>query len=65
MICFEHIILSFSRLTEWTGTKKKDKAAMREVILSAIEGHKIVIDRIADGKRKSTLWGLEGFQRKG
>lgn len=23
MICFEHIILSFSKLIEWTGTRKK------------------------------------------
>lgn len=61
MICFEHIILSFSRLTEWTGTKKKDKTAMRKVILSAIEGHKIVIDRIADGKTKEYLMGFRRF----
>lgn len=25
MICFEHIILSFSKLIDWTGTGKKDK----------------------------------------
>lgn len=50
MICFEHIILSFSKLIEWTGTGKKDKIAVREVILSAIKDHKIDIDRITDRK---------------
>lgn len=37
MICFEHIILSFSKLVDWTGTGKTDKIAMREVILSVIK----------------------------
>lgn len=50
MICFEHIILSFSKLIEWTGTGKKDKIAVREVILSAMKDHKIDIDRITDRK---------------
>ncbi len=60
IICFEHIILSFSKLIEWTGTGKKDKIAMREVILSAIKDHKIDIDRIVDEK---TINYLLGFKR--
>lgn len=60
VICFEYIILSFGKLIEWTGTGKKDKIAMREVILSAIEGHKIDIDRIVDRK---TCEYLVGFKR--
>ena len=60
MICFEHIILSFSKLLDWTGTGKTDKIAMREVLLSAIKGHKIDIDNITD---KKTLEYLMGFKR--
>ena len=55
MICFEHIILSFSKLIDWTGTGKKDKIIMREMILSAIKNHKIVIDRIADERTREYL----------
>jgi len=61
MICFEHIILSFSKLIEWTGTKKKDKIAMREAILSAIEGHQIIIERIADQKTREYLMGFKRY----
>lgn len=61
MICFEHIILSFSKLIEWTGTRKKDKIAMREIILSAIEDHKIVIDRIEDEKTGDYLFGFKRY----
>ena len=60
MVCFEHIILSFSKLIEWTGSGKMDKIAMREVILSAIKEHKIDIDSITDRK---TLEYLMGFKR--
>ena len=60
MICFEHVILSFSKLIEWTGTGKTDKIAMREIILSAIKEHKIDIDSITDRK---TLQYLMGFKR--
>ena len=31
MICFEYIILSFSKLLEWTSTGKMDKVAMRTI----------------------------------
>ncbi len=60
MICFEHIILSFSKLIEWTGSGKTDKIAMREVLLSAIKEHKIDIASITD---KKTLEYLMGFKR--
>lgn len=60
MICFEHIILSFSKLIEWTGSGKANKIAMREVILSAVKEHKIDIDSITDRK---TLEYLMGFKR--
>lgn len=60
MICFEHIILNFSKLIEWTGTGKMDKIAMRELILPAIQQHKIDIDCITDQK---TLNYLMGFKR--
>jgi len=61
MICFEHIILSFSKLIEWTGTGKKDKIAMREVVLSTIEDHKIDIDRIVDRKTREYLVGFKRY----
>lgn len=60
MVCFEHIILSFSKLVDWTGTGKTDKIAMRKVILSAVDGHKIDLDSITDRK---TLEYLRGFKR--
>ncbi|MCI8307396.1 MAG: hypothetical protein HFH14_05030 [Lachnospiraceae bacterium] len=60
MICFEHIILSFSKLTEWTGTGKTDKIIIREMILSVIRNHKINIDEITDRK---TLEYLMGFKK--
>lgn len=61
MICFEHFILSFSKLVEWTGTGKKDKIAMRERILSAIADHKIDIDRIVDRKIREYLMGFKRY----
>lgn len=56
MICFEYIILSFSKLVEWTGTGKKDKIAMRERILCAIADH-----RIEDRKTKEYLMGFKRY----
>ena len=63
IICFEHIILSFSKLIEWTGTGKKDKIAMREVTLSGIEDHKIDIGRIVDRKRYITDNKMSGVDK--
>lgn len=60
IICFEHIILSFSNLVKWTGTGKKDKIAMRDAILSVIKDHKIDIAKITDRK---TLEYLMGFKK--
>lgn len=52
MICFEHLILAFDKLVEWTGTGKTDKIKMREEILSAIENHRINLSKIEDGNGK-------------
>lgn len=60
MICFEHLILAFDKLVEWTGTGKTDKIKMREEILSAIENHRINLSKIEDRK---TLQYLAGFKR--
>lgn len=60
MLCFEYIILSFSKLIEWTGTGKTDKIAMREIILSVIKEHRIDTDSITDRK---TLEYLMGFKK--
>jgi len=64
IICFEYIILSFSKLVEWTGTKKKDKIAIREEILSAVAGHKIDISRIEDSKTGVSYGIQKIFDRK-
>ena len=56
----EYFILSFLMLPEQTGTGKTDKIAMREVILSAIKGHKIELEGITDRK---TLEYLKGFRK--
>jgi hypothetical protein len=60
MICFEHIILAFDKIVEWTGTGKIDKIKIREEVLSAIENHGINISKIKD---KDTLQFLAGFKR--
>lgn len=61
MICFEYIILSFSKLLEWTGTAKKDKITMREMILCAVADHRIDISRIEDRKTKEYLMGFKRY----
>lgn len=58
--CFEHIILSFTHLIQWTGTGRKDKIEMRTHILNALKNHRIDIDSINDEK---TLNYLMGFKR--
>jgi hypothetical protein len=60
MICFEHIILAFDKIVEWTGTGKIDKIKIREEVLSAIENHGINLSKIKD---KDTLQFLAGFKR--
>ena len=60
IICFEHLILSFDRLVQWTGTGKTDKIKIRKEILSAIENHRIYLEKIDDEK---TLQYIAGFHR--
>ena len=60
MICFEYLILAFEKLVQWTGTGKTDKIQIREEILSAIENHKINLEKI---KNEKTLKYLAGFKR--
>lgn len=61
MICFEHIVLSFKKLIEWTGTRKQDKIFMRENILAAIRGHKIAIEQIDDVRTRNYLMGFKHY----
>lgn len=60
MICFEHLILAFDKLVEWTGTGKTDIIKIREEVLSAIENHRINLSKIDDEK---TLQYIAGFKR--
>ena len=60
MICFEYLVLAFEKLVQWTGTGKTDKIQIRKEILSAIENHKINLEKIKDGK---TLKYLTGFKK--
>lgn len=60
MICFEHLILAFDKLVEWTGTGKTDKVKIREEVLTAVENHKINLSKIEDEK---TLQYIAGFKR--
>lgn len=53
-------ILAFDQLVDWTGTGKKDKIEIRQVVLSAMENHSINLAKIAD---KNTLRYLSGFKR--
>ena len=59
--CFEHIILSFSKLIEWTGTGRKDKIEMREHILNALKEHRIDIESIDNQKTINYLMGFKHF----
>lgn len=61
MICFEYIILSFSKLVEWTGTGKLDKVAMRRDILSALKNHRIDFSAITGEKTKEYLMHFKKF----
>ncbi|MDD3794390.1 MAG: hypothetical protein PHE06_00215 [Lachnospiraceae bacterium] len=58
--CFEYIILAFTELIHWTECGRKDKIAIRENILRAMNGHQIDLDQITDEK---TLQYLMGFRR--
>lgn len=59
MICFEHLILAFDKLVEWTGTGKTDKIKIREEVLAAVENHRINLSKINDEK---TLQYIAGFK---
>lgn len=61
IVCFEYIILGFGKLIEWTGTGKKEKIAIRDVVLAAIKGHKIDIDSIIDTKARNFLMGFKNY----
>lgn len=61
MICFEYIILSFTKLVEWTGTGKMDKVAMRKDILSALKDHRIDFSKIKEEKTKEYLMHFKRF----
>lgn len=60
VICFEHLILAFGKLVEWTGTGKTDKIKIREEVLSATMNHRINLSKIDDEK---TLQYIAGFKR--
>ena len=60
MICFEYLILAFDKLVEWTGTGKTDKIKIRDIVLAAVENHRIDLSRIDD---KKTLQYIAGFKR--
>ena len=60
MICFEHLILAFDKLVEWTGTGKTYKIKIREEVLAAVENHRINLSKINDEK---TLQYIAGFKR--
>lgn len=60
MICFEHLILAFDKLVEWTGTGKTDKIKIREEVLAAVENHRINLSKINDEK---SLQYIAGFKR--
>lgn len=55
MICFEHLILAFDKLVEWTGTGKTDRVKIREEVLRAVENHKINLSKIEDEKMRMLI----------
>ncbi len=61
IICFEYVILAFQYLVEWTQSGRKDKIFMREHILQAMQGHRINLDMILDGKTRNYLMGFKNF----
>lgn len=61
MVCFEYIILAFSKLVEWTGNGHKDAIDMREHILKAVEDHRINLDQITDERTRRYLMGFRQY----
>lgn len=61
MTCFEHIILSFSKLVEWTGSGKADKIAIREDVLGLLGNHRIDLAGIMGQGTKDYLMGFKKF----
>ena len=61
MICFEHLILAFDKLVEWTGTGKTDKIKIREEVLAAVENHRINLSKINDEKTFQYIAGLKRY----
>lgn len=49
-VCFEYLILSFSKLVEWTGTGKKDVVAVRDDILNSFNNYKLDPKRLQNDK---------------
>ncbi len=61
MICFEHIIFSFSKLIQWTGNGHKDVIEIRKHILGSIKDHRINLDRITDEKTRQYLMSFKHY----
>lgn len=59
--CFEAVIFTFKHLVKWTGSGRKAKIAMREVILKAFKNHRIDIDSIEDSKTLNYLMGFKHY----
>lgn len=59
--CFEAVIFQFKYLVEWTGSGRKDKIAIRKVLLEAFKYHKIDIDAIEDSKTLNYLRGFKNY----
>ncbi|OUO76679.1 hypothetical protein B5F53_16370 [Blautia sp. An249] len=57
--CFEHIILSFSKLITWTGSRNYKAIHLRKEILGALNQHRIAVEQIND---MDTLNYLKGFK---
>lgn len=59
--CFEAIIFKFKHLVKWTDSGRKDKIAIREVLLKSFKYHKIDIDSIEDSKTLNYLMGFKNY----
>lgn len=61
MTCFEHVILSFCKLIEWTGSGKADKLAIREDVLGLLCDHRINLVGVMEQRTKDYLMGFKKF----
>lgn len=61
LLCFEYVILRFSKLLEWSGTSKHNIAEIRSDVLRAVENHRIQYEMIQNEQTWSYIRRYKKF----